>query len=221
MHLINGLFLFTAALLARPAVASPAHHRPKNNHQVDASAIIHAIEAISESTEKLGDTVVQRPMNIITGLVLQTQCNRVTKNIRKGIEAAQDSEPLNITSALHVLIATQNLVGTVNKTMTAVIDAHEVFADLPLIPVIPFVPHMDKIVLKNLKTQSKFSKEFGGKAMAKVPPAGRMDGQDRLDKIYLSFAMAIAVYENKTDVINGTGFEEESVDEDVDLPLII
>lgn len=218
---INGLYLFAVALLAGPAIASPAHHRPKVDHQLDQSAITNAIEAISESTEKLGDTIVQRPMNIITGLVLQAQCNGVTKNIKKGIKAAQESEPLNITSALYVLVATQNLVGTVNKTMTAVIDAHEVFVNLPLVPGIPFVPHMDKIVLRNLKKQSKFSKEFGGKAMAKVPPAGRKDGQDRLDKIYHSFAMAIEVYQNKTNVMIGTDFEEESVDEDSDLPLVI
>lgn len=221
MLLTNGLYLFTAALLVSPAIASPAHHRPKVDHHADPSAIIHAIETISESTEKLGDTVVQRPINIITGLVLQSQCNGVTKKIKKGIKAAQDSEPLNITSALHVLVATQNLVGTVNKTMAAVIDAHEVFVNLPLVPGIPFVPHLDKIVLKNLKAQSKFSREFGGKAMAKVPPAGRKDGQDRLDKIYHSFAMAIEVYQNKTNVVNVTDFEEESVDEDSDLPLVI
>lgn len=218
----NGLYLFTGALLAGPVIAGPLHHRPKVDHHPDPNAIIHAIQAISESTEKLGDTVVQRPMNIIKGLVLQSQCNGVAKDIGKGIKSAQNSEPLNMTSALHVLVATEALVGTVNKTMTAVIDAHEVFASLPLVPFVPFVPHMDKLVLKNLKKQSKLSKEFGDETIVKVPKSGRMDGQDRLDKIYHSFALAIEVYKNRTNVADATVLEEEdSVDEDIALPLIM
>lgn len=218
----NGLHLFTVAILAGPVIAGPMHHQPKVDQPLDPNAITHAIQAISESTEELGDIVVQRPINIIKGIVLQSKCNGVTRNIKKGIKAAKNSEPLSMASALNALVATEALVGTVNKTMTAVIDAHEVFANLPLIPFVPFVPHMDKIVLKNLKKQSKLSKEFGDETMLKVPKAGRHDGQDRLDKIYQSFALAISVYRNGTNVADATVLEEEdSVDEDITLPLMI
>lgn len=221
MLLNNGLYLLIGALFTGSAVAGPAQQRPKVDQDFDPSAIIHAIDAISASTEELGETVVKRPVNIFAGVVLRSQCNGITNAIKKGIKAADESAPLNMTSAFHILVATENLVGTVNKTMTAVIDAHKEFLDLPLVPFIPFMPHVDKIVLKKLKKQSKLSKEFGGKTMAKVPSAGREDGQDRLNRIYHSFAMAIDVYENKTIVVDETGFEDESVDEDIDLPLVI
>ncbi|KAJ4389546.1 hypothetical protein N0V93_007016 [Gnomoniopsis smithogilvyi] len=219
------LTLLTGTLLVGSAMAGHSHNHthkhPHVPHQLDPEAITHAIEAISKSTQTLGDTVVGRPMNIVKALTMQAYCDGVSEKIRKGIKIAQKSEPLNMSLSLGVLVATEDLVTVVNNTMTAVIEAHDVFANLSVVPLLPirYIPHMDVIVLKDLKKQSKLSKEFGENVLLKVPPAGREDGQDRLDKIAESFAQAIAVYQRGVDLIaEETAFEDDLVNEKTAVP---
>lgn len=218
MHLPNALSLLMGALLTGSAMAGHPHKHP---HQEDFYAITHAIEAIGEATEKLGSTVSQLPMNILRGAIVQTESWNVAKKINKGIRVAKRSQPLNMTMAFHVLVATQDLVGTVNKTMEAVIKAHSDFQSLPVVPLLPMVPHMDAIVLKNLKRQKQLSSQFGDTVLAKVPANGRKDGKNRLDKIARSFEQAIAVYENSRAVAEAATIEDADEEEVADQKIAV
>lgn len=209
MHVPSLLALLTGTLFAGSALAGHTHKHPKAPQQLEPDAIAQAIEAISQATWDLGYTVVQRPMSIIKAIVTQAQSDGLARKIKKGIKIAQKSEPLNMEIGLRVLVATEELVSIVNQTMTDVIEAHDVFANLPIVPHVPLLPMMDSIVLSDLKRQSKLSKEFGEKVLLKVPAASRQDGQDRLDMIADSFAQAIAVYQNWHTVAEETAVEED------------
>lgn len=197
MYLPNVLYLLTGALFAGSAVVAYPHKQPNllQDGQPGQHPLVVAINSIAQSTESLGNTISERPINLIKGAVIQIQCWAVARKMKSGIQSAQDSKPMNMSDAFGILVATEDLVDVVNKTMTEVIKAHPVFASLPLIPLIPFIPHMDLIVLKNLERQSYLSTLFGDSVLAKVPKAGRQDGKDRLDKIAQSFAQAISLYQ--------------------------
>lgn len=150
----------------------------------DGAAIVNAITAIQNATNELTTTVSNYNGNILGSLPIILQSTSLLSTIKKGTQTAEESAALADLEAVTVGLATITLVGNVNASLDAIVDAKPKFDRNLLTPV----------VLLNLEQQRSASSDFSDAVVSKLPPTFVSTGQQLAAQISEAFSEAISVY---------------------------
>ncbi|KAH8746216.1 hydrophobic surface binding protein A-domain-containing protein [Diaporthe sp. PMI_573] len=150
----------------------------------DGAAIASAISAIQNATDELTTTVSNYNGNLLGSLPIIVQSTSLLSTIKKGTKTAEESAALADLEALTVGLATITLVGKVNASLDAIVDAKPKFDRNLLTPV----------VLLNLEQQRSASSDFSDAVVSKLPAAFVSTGQQLAAQISAAFSEAISVY---------------------------
>ncbi|KAI3391314.1 hypothetical protein diail_7602 [Diaporthe ilicicola] len=150
----------------------------------DGTSIVNAITAIQNATNQLTTTVSDYNGNILGALPIILESTSLLSTIKKGTQTAEQSAPLADLEAVTVGLATITLVGNVNASLDAIVDAKPKFDRNLLTPV----------VLLNLEQQKSASSDFSDAVVAKLPATFVSTGQQLAAQINEAFSEAISIY---------------------------
>lgn len=179
-----------ATLIAPLALAAQA--------LADAKAIVDALATIDATTVKLGAAVNKWNGDLFGSLPIVSESTTLLVQTKKGTKAAEGSEALDFYGTLDVAKATNNLVKSVNATMTALIGAKPKFDKLKMSP----------IIFLTLEIQQGATTDMSNAIIAKVPVQLQDLAKDIVKPIDESFKKAIDVYNILGDIggiIDGIG----------------
>lgn len=150
----------------------------------DGTSIVNAITAIQNATNELTTTVSNYNGNILGALPIIVQSTSLLSTIKKGTQTAEESAALSDIEAVTVGLATITLVGNVNASLDAIVDAKPKFDRNLLTPV----------VLLNLEQQRSASSDFSDAVVRKLPATFVSTGEQLAAQIGEAFSEAISIY---------------------------
>jgi len=147
-------------------------------------AIEKSLISVNDQTLRLGQAVSAWKGNLIRTLPIIKASTGILESVAKGTKTAKQSEPLDFLGALGVAVATNTLAGSVNSSLSALIQAKPKFDKLLLSPVI----------LINLDLQRKVTTEMSRAIVEKVPAELQGVAEELVRPIDASFELAIDVF---------------------------
>ncbi|GAB1319369.1 Antigenic cell wall galactomannoprotein [Madurella fahalii] len=150
----------------------------------DGAAIIGALAEVNDATVQLGEKVGSWTGDILGTLPIVAESTSLLIKVKKGTKTAEESEALDFLQAIDVATATYGLVGSVNATMTNLINAKPKFDKLLMSP----------IIFINLGLQRKATTEMSEAIISKVPVELQAIAQDLVAPIDASFELAIDAF---------------------------
>ncbi|KAK4134439.1 putative antigenic cell wall galactomannoprotein [Trichocladium antarcticum] len=150
----------------------------------DGQAIAGALAKTDTATAKLGAAVSKWRGDLLGALPIVAESTGLLTTVKKGTKTAENSEPLDFDGTLAVAHATQKLTGTVNSTLTALINAKPKFDKLRMSP----------LIFITLELQKKATNDMSDAIIAKVPEQLQALARDIVAPIAASFEVALDVY---------------------------
>jgi hypothetical protein len=150
----------------------------------DSAAIVAALTTVDESTTKLGNAVSNWKGDILGTLPIVAESTALLIHVKKGTKTAEDSEALDFMATLDVAVATNDLVKSVNATMTALIGAKGKFDKLLMSP----------LIFVNLELQKGATTKMSEAIISKVPVELQELAGSLVAPIDASFELAIDAF---------------------------
>ncbi|KAK4150782.1 putative antigenic cell wall protein [Chaetomidium leptoderma] len=150
----------------------------------DGKAVVAALTKVDETTGKLGDAVTKWKGDIFGTLPIIAESTTLLVQVKKGTKTAEESEALDFDATLAVATATNNLVTSVNTTLSALMDAKPKFDKLLMSP----------LILVTLGLQKRATTDMSAAIIAKVPAELQELAKGLVAPIDASFEQAIDAF---------------------------
>ncbi|KAF4549034.1 putative hydrophobic surface-binding protein A [Elsinoe fawcettii] len=152
----------------------------------DGAAIQAATEEVTRSALAFNTTVASFDGDLLTVLKILGQSTDLLVDIKRGTATAKKSANLTDAEALALAGPTQNLVTTVQSTLTTVVGKKAVFQRTLT----------QAVALINLKAEKSASEDFGKAVVAKIPPGLQPIAQNLIAPLTPAFDAAIKEFED-------------------------